>query len=246
MSISTDLEKQLETINTIDDHDVKPPGMPVNAFIKEGESLYAWCRADKKNLTARGLDWNRAELLPSCLGTLRLLQTKWYVERNTYEEALIVWEEKIPAAFDLRDTLLHDFRYAYRNDEEILGLIVSIAHSSSHADVIRDLRYLAELGKEYPAPLVAINYDLDLLGVVATKADMLSELLSLVNGDRGEQSEPKLLRDKAYTLCKDIMDEIRACGQYVFRRNPEREKGYTHVFSHRMCQKMEPGIMQES
>ena len=231
MSILTDMEKQLDTIKGIDNNEARQPGMPVGTFIKEGENLYAWCQADKHDLTNRGLEWQRVELLPSCLGALRLLQSKWYVERNTYEEALVSWNEKSPAAFDLHDTLLHDFRYAYRNDEEILGQLTAIAHNRSYADVIRDLNELAILGKENPAPLVAINFDTDLLGVAVSTADMLNELLFLINGDRGEQSEIRLLRDKAYTLSKSIMDEIRACGQYAFRLTPDRVKGYVNTYA---------------
>ena len=245
MSNLSDLEKQLDTLKGIDNNEVRQPGMPVSAFIKECESLYAWCQADKQGLITHGLEWQRVELLPSCLGALRLLQSKWNVEHNKEQEALKTWNAKLPAAFDLRNTLLHDFRYAYRNDPEIMGLIVSIAHGSSHTDVIQNLNDLAVLGKENPAPLVAINFDTGMLVVAVSTADMLNELLSLINGDHGEQSETRLLRDKAYSLCKSIMDEIRVCGQYVFWHNPDRVKGYISTYVHRIPKKRKFDTIKE-
>jgi len=234
MSNESDLITKLDTISDIDEKDVKQPGMPVSIFIKEGEDLYDWCLADKEVLVAKGLEWEMVEDLPSCLGALREVQTKWNAELNSREEADKSWDEKAPAAYDLRDMLLHDFRYAYRTQYDILGHIAVIAEGSGHSDLIRDLNDLAVLGKENPAALVAINFDRDLLGVAAKTADILNELLAIVNGDRREQSEAKTLRDKAYTLCKGMIDEIRACGQYAFWRSPERVKGYTSAHTRKM------------
>ncbi len=61
-------------------------------------------------------------------------------------------------------------------------------------------------------------------------ADELGVLLAIVNGSREEHSEIKTVRDKAYTLCKGMVDEIRACGQYSFWRNPDRVKGYASAY----------------
>jgi len=234
MSNESDLITKLDTISDIDEKDVKQPGMPVSIFIREGEDLYDWCLADKEVLVARGLEWEMVEDLPSCLGALREVQSKWNTERNSQEEAGKTWGEKTPSACELRDTLLHDFRYAYRSQHDLLGRITVIAEGSGPADLIQDLNDLAILGKENPAPLVAINFDRDLLSVAAKTADILGELLAVVNGERSEQSEAKTLRDKSYTLCKEIIDEIRACGQYAFRRSPERVKGYASAYTRKM------------
>jgi hypothetical protein len=72
--------------------------------------------------------------------------------------------------------------------------------------------------------------DATLLDTAATTADELAALLATVNGERQEHSEIKTLRDRAYTLCKNLVDEIRACGQYALWRNPDRVKGYASEF----------------
>ena len=233
MSNTEDYNQKLDEIRAIDENQVKQPNMPVSIFIQEGEDLYTWCSTDKEILTSKGLDWTKAEDLPVCLGALREAQSQWNAERNTQEEAGKVWRDKAPAAYDMRDTLLHDFHYAFRNDPVLLGRVSAIADGGGHADMIQDLNDLAVLGKENPGLLSAIHFDATLLDEAATTADELGQLLALVNGDRQEHSEIKTMRDKAYTLCKNLIDEIRTCGQYVFWRNEDRVKGYASNYLRR-------------
>ena len=51
-------------------------------------------------------------------------------------------------------------------------------------------------------------------------------LLAAMNGERAENNSAKTIRDKAYTLLKKAVDEIREAGKYVFWKNPDRLKGY--------------------
>lgn len=230
MSNLNDYSEKLEAIKAINENDVKQPNMPVSVFIQEGEDLYKWCHSDKDVLTSKGLDPVTVDELPVCLGALREAQSQWNAERNSQEEAAQNWREESPAAYDLRNTLLHDFRYAYRNREDLLSRVAAIADGTGHADMIQDLNDLAVLGRENPAELGGINFDAALLDQAAQTADELGELLAIVNGSREEHSEIKTIRDKAYTLCKGMVDEIRACGQYAFWRNPDRVKGYASAF----------------
>ena len=86
------------------------------------------------------------------------------------------------------------------------------------------------LGRQNPDPIEAIGMDSTLLETAAATADEMAILLAIVNGERQEHSEVKTIRDKAFTLCKNIVDEIRTCGQYALWRNPDRVKGYASAF----------------
>jgi len=85
---------------------------------------------------------------------------------------------------------------------------------------------IAVLGRENPDPLTAIGFDLTQLDLAATKADELANLLAEANGDKADPNESKIIRDKAYTHMKELVDEIREAGKYVFRNNKNRLKGY--------------------
>ena len=68
--------------------------------------------------------------------------------------------------------------------------------------MIQDLNDLAVLGRENTDPLTAINYDMAKLENAATLADEMAEVLAIANGDKAEQNESKLTRDRAYTHLK--------------------------------------------
>jgi len=50
------------------------------------------------------------------------------------------------------------------------------------------------------------------------------------NGERMNDSQLRVTRDKAYTYLKQAMDEIRRVGQYIFWRNDELQRGYTSKY----------------
>ncbi len=64
--------------------------------------------------------------------------------------------------------------------------------------------------------IVKIGFDLSKLDLAATKAEEMGNLLGLANGDKADQNQSKLLRDKAYTYLKELVDEIRDAGKYLF------------------------------
>ena len=85
---------------------------------------------------------------------------------------------------------------------------------------------LSVLGKDNTTLLQTIGFDLTLLDTAAVKADEMAELLSQATADRADNSAARIIRDKAYTLLKRAVDEVRTVGQYIFWRDETRLKGY--------------------
>lgn len=168
--------------------------------------------------------------LPVRAGALREAQSLWFKDRYSPEEAEEEWKVRSPEAFEFRDELLHSFRFAFRKDEIISARVAAIAEGSSNADMIQDLNDLSVLGKANPEPLKAIGFKMALLDEAAVKADEMADLLASANGDRNEHSEAKTIRDKAYTYLKELVDEVRDAGKYLFWRTPERYKGYVSQY----------------
>ena len=86
------------------------------------------------------------------------------------------------------------------------------------------------IGRTYPEPLEAINFDMTLLDQADAACEELSPLLAVARGEGLEDNEAKLNRDRAYTYLKASVDEIRAFGQYLFWRNPVRARGYASEY----------------
>ncbi|MEW7290636.1 hypothetical protein [Aquimarina sp. 2304DJ70-9] len=221
-------ESKLAVLNTMAINEVKTPNMPVDNALQEAENLFIWASDDKKALIGNsGLDWAKfAKDLPVRAGALRHAQSLWVSERYGQEEANKAWKEQSPKAYELRDDLLDDFRYAFRKRPDLLSRVREIANGQGNADMIQDLSDLSVLGKSNPGELTIAKFKLAKLDIAAQVSNDMAELLAKANGATLENSLAKEIRDKAFTHLKEAVDEIRDAGKYVFKNTPERFKGY--------------------
>ncbi len=230
MSSNSDYLELLDEIQAITPEKTIIPTMPVDVFVQEAEDLFQWCQDDQEALTRAGLDWMNVENLPIRAGACRESQSRWIKERNTRQQDEQAWKEQSPLAFDLRDWLLHTFRYAFRNHEGLLSRVEEIAQGDSNSDMVQDLNDLSVLGKANLDLLAAVGFDAALLDEAALTSDQMGELLGATNGERKKDSDAMIIRDKAFTYLKAPMDEIRNCGKYVFWKNPDRLEGYISAY----------------
>ncbi len=227
-----DLTNVMDALLAIPEEEVKNPPMPVSIAIQEAVDLKIQAEDDKAELESHGLDWNYVEELAVRAGACRQAQSLWAKDYRSQEEAEKEWLEKSPAAFDFRDMLLDAFRYAFRNDDTLLAKVVVIADGTSREDMIQDLNDLAVLGKANAPLLEAIKFDLAQLD---TAEQLATEMAQLLAGAKGEDGATKQLdiRNRAYTFMKQAVDEVRACGKYVFSGDDNRLRGYRSEFMHK-------------
>jgi hypothetical protein len=234
MSNADDFTAIQSMIDAIPDEQIIPPAMPIEVFLQEAENLFLWCADDKEQLSAAGLDWTLVDELPVRSGALRHAESLWYKNRHTHKSAEKEWREKSPTAFDLRSSLLHDLRFAFRNNAGLTGKVRQITGANSHASLIQDLNGLSVLGKSNSGLLTAIGFDMGLLDTAAALSDELADLLARVIAGRATNNTSRITRNKAHTLLKQTVDEIRVCGRYVFWRTPQRSKGYVSHYYKRL------------
>ncbi len=224
MSIQDDYNQQLETIKAITE--MRKPNMPVAVYAQEAQDLLKWCEPDLPRLYEAGLKEEHVETLAARIGALREAQSIWNATRFTSEDAQKKYNEDSPAAYERRDELLHDFRHGYRRDEKLLKRVRAIADGTGDADMLQDLNDLAVLGRENPAPLEGITFDMSKLDEAAKISDELSSLHAVARGEVTVGPETVKIRNQAYTHVKEAVDEIRKCGEYEFWRDKERLRGY--------------------
>lgn len=222
----TDYQAMLEAANALDAAAVKTPYYPVSVYIQEAEDLFHWAQADKAELEAAGLPNTLIDAIPTGAGALREAQSIWMRELKTIEDGERLWKERGPLAYDFRDELLHSFRYAFREREDLLSRVSDIAEGNGAADLVQDLNDLSVLGKDNQDLLTAIGFDLARLDEAATLSDELATIVAQANGDKSSDNPSKLVRDRMYTLLKEKVDMVRDCGKYVFWKNDSRAKGY--------------------
>mgnify|MGYP001796358462 CR=1 FL=1 len=220
----------LDTLKAMPEAEIKPSAMPMDVYLQEAEDLFEWAKGDSKALAAAGLKWSFAEEIPTRAGVLRHAQSIWVKDRKSREEAQQEWFETSPDAYDMRDTLLHDFRFAFRNRPDLLGRVSEVSDGGSHADMIQDLSDLSALGKANPDVLKAIKFDIKNLDDAKKTSDAMASLLARVNGERADNSASRVMRDKAFTYLREVVDEVRATGRYVFWKDENRLRGYRSAY----------------
>lgn len=226
MSYHDDFNVWKDQIESIPANEMKVPNRPVDDIVVRTETLAVNATEDREALEAAGLDVTLIDNLTSMSGALRYCQANWMSEFRAREDAQIAWKEQSPLAYALRDELLHHFSFAYRKRDDILKKVMRIREGASNADMVQDLLEEAVLGEKYPEPLVAINFDLDLLQQARTLSHSMSELLATANGSDGDSSATKILRDKAFTLLNKADSTIREYGRYVFWKDDEKRDRY--------------------
>ena len=227
MSNNEDYLAKLEAIKAIPDEKTLVPNVPVDVFLQSNENLFHWALDDAEQLAAIGITQEMLDDLPVRNGACREAQSIWNKDYHSQQEAQKRWNEESPAAYEQRDHLKHSLRYAFRNDEALMNRVRAIDEGDGHVDMIQDLNDLSVLGRENTELLLALNFDLTVLDTAAALSDQMADLLAEANGDKVVQNESKVIRDKAYTYVKELADEIREAGKYLFWRNQNRYKGYT-------------------
>jgi hypothetical protein len=229
-----DYNAKLPEITVIKDEDIfSQSTIPIEVYLQEAENVYKWCQADKEALIKAMFDWNIVVDLPTRAGALRQAVSNWVAQRFAKQETGMLWKEKSVEIFHTRNMLLHEFRFAYRKNTDILGRINAIAGSQSYAALIQDLNDFAVLGKSSPAALKGINFDMTQLDKAAQMAKDVAGLLAQTTIE-GDTSAAKKIRDQAFTYLKMGVDELCDFGQYLFWKDDARKRGYSSPYLRRV------------
>lgn len=232
MSNKEDFESLQAKYANYSKEDIKEPALPVDIAIDEAMDLSVISDTDREPLGGSDLNLNWIDDLPIRAGGLRYAQTLWAQVQTDKSDAEEEWKTLSAEAFDLRDELLHYFRYAYRNNAKAIAVVNRIGEGYGNADMVQDLSDLALLGQENPNPLAAVHFDTSNLDRAGELANSCGLVLARVNGVKADNSKPaKEMRDRAYTYMKEAVDAIREAGRFVFWKDEERAKHYASAYS---------------
>ncbi|SHK88754.1 hypothetical protein SAMN04488028_110126 [Reichenbachiella agariperforans] len=223
----------LPEIEAISDADTKIPNMPIDKYAQEAANLEVWSLGDIPELTPVGVPQSTFDALPARTGALRHAQSVWMKDRYGREEARHQWDTESPLVIKLKNELEHAFRYGFRKRPDLLAKVQVIEEGTGNEDLVQDLSDLSVLGKNNLDLLTSIGVTAEKLDEAATKSAEMSALLAATTGEAAENNSAKILRDKAYTLLKQAVDEIRAAGKFVFWKDAKRLKGYRSAYHSR-------------
>ena len=236
MTTMDEFKETMAACNALPPENVQSLSIPVNVIAQEAQNLHEVAETDKEELAGAGMDLQCIDQLEKAGMFLRYTEAEWSKVRGNRAEAQQLWNEKSPAGFKLHETLLHNFRFAFRNQDETLARIRSISDGNSNADMIQDLINLSVLGKEYTEDLEKIGFDLTLLDTAEKTAAELTELLARATLNSSEENETLEMRDRAFTHLKALMSEIREYGKFVFHNDKKHLREYTSAYIRKINQ----------
>ncbi|MUP37773.1 hypothetical protein [Labilibaculum euxinus] len=226
MSDQSDLEILLDEINAIANENIKHCDMPFEIYIYEAERLHTRATEDLSKLSAVNMPVGLIDKLHTRTKALSRAQLNWVELTGEKKQAMTNFKAETPALLKLRKHLIDNMQFAFRNDKDLLKKIRDIKKGNSLASIIFDLALLARLGKSNVEALQAINFDLSLCDKATEEYERISSLLAVKDSKMYIPDEMLLIRNKAFTLLKQVVDEIRRYGKFVFRDKPGIVKAY--------------------
>jgi flagellar hook-basal body complex protein FliE len=198
--------------------------IPVSQCLQESRELEEVLKLYGVDLSEKG------DLTKEARDTLKL-------RRAVLEQAENLWfgfrlaltpEEKRQArqdAEDLKRDLVAALRFFLRNDQELQRKVSAIQEGSGLADLLDDLSKLADLTEQHQAALSKAEYPQKQSPATASsQARTLAETLgTTVAIEKASQTAAEAinLRNRAFWSLRELMDEARATGRYVFRKKPK-------------------------
>lgn len=230
MSEQQNYDDSLAKINAVANKDIKSCNMPYGIFIHEAKKTHKVASEDFAVLNALGYQQSSLDELQVLNGAFSVSQMNWETQSTKQKDAQEKWKKNAPAMNEFINDLYDSMRFAYRKDERLLSVLDEIKEGESNADAVMDLGRLGTLGKDNPEPLTAIGFDLTRCDTALVESERMANLLAEVNGNMYVDDENKVIRDKAFTLVKKLVDEVRDYGKFAFRKDENRAKLYASKY----------------
>lgn len=209
----------------------RPDKMPVATYNAEAEALYHSCQEDREELEAYGLDWELVNDLQLRVGALRHAESLWGArKRRSMRNLLEKWEQLRVEALKIMKILLPAYRHAFCNEPVTLGKLKGIARSCSKVEFLSRLGLLIGIGRGNLEELERVGFEVSLI----RELDELYAEMSKVHGKKLSEekrtSEDLIIRNKAYTYLKELVDEIKRVAGAALWNKPDRLDYYHSTY----------------
>ncbi len=232
MGISEEYLTLIDQINARTEESNHKINMALATYIGEAETAVQVATEDSEQLSASGYDLTKISLISNLTVALREVQSLWELQRFETIADKKTWNNKVTSASDFQEFCLHAMEFAFRDDEYLLGRVEAIREGGGDANLVQDLNDISVLALEHSQLFAHIKFDMVHFTTAASLSEELSKQLAQKQSLTGS-SELRERRDKAYSWLSELIDELYACGQYVFWKDLERKKLYSSAFLRR-------------
>jgi hypothetical protein len=213
------------------------PNMPVATFANECEELRETALKDTPFYINRRIDIAvMADTLDKAVGALRAAELKWSNDAVETKEAASRWKELQEEAYDLRDEALYCLDYILdENDHDSIRRLEEIEKGSGNTDMIMDLGKLGRFCREHDEQLdEEVGFSEQMIDRLDELYTILTDIYGKVSSDKKDRNEARILRDRAFTYCKQLERKIKKAAKLALRKHPELLERYRSEYQHKL------------
>ncbi|MCT4648174.1 MAG: hypothetical protein N4A74_24510 [Carboxylicivirga sp.] len=231
MTTQTLQENLLEQAEALTKDQNRKIHMPVDVFLSEVRHLLAACEQDHDLLVTHGLV---ATLIPEAevlFGLSEEAHLNWKKLSREQEPARIIWNERKNEIKETRDTLLTDYRYVFHKDKIIRQKLKARNFSNMYKNMIGDVEMLVYIGQHHPDQMNILDYKPGYLANVRSTIQEWRKILSNKNASQNGARKWKDQRERLLSLLKQRVEDIRWCGKFLWRNDPQKQAAYISLYN---------------
>ncbi len=192
--------------------------------------MYDRASKDLKQLSVCGISEETLNDLRMRTEACRFIYLQWKFLSKEKRVNSTKWAKLSPQAFELKDDLIHTFLYAFRNYPELISTLRDIKKGNTQANLIQNLNNLSMLGLAHLDKLEAVNIDKETLTKASELSKSMAKILAAYHSEKANSDLIKEQHMKAFTYTKELVDEIRLAGKYIFWKDEKRLKQYASAY----------------
>lgn len=231
MAYTPELQKIFDEIKALPPATARPIDIPIRPFFQIASQIIESGKREIVELKKYNYNESKFARMELLIAVLRELSGSFNDVQFDQPEFLGVFLKLREEAELLRFEMLSALELLGRDDLLLLTKIGKIHEGSSHSDLIQDLTDAKIICESQIEKLKNINFDPSILDRVPELSSQLSSLLAKATMDKSLSSELRLERDKAYTLLRDLLQELVSTARYAFRNDPARGSKFSLSYS---------------
>lgn len=215
------LEQIAELLRNIDVDALLEPKVQLSSVLEEARELHETLarQAVRDRMRGVGVSDSACEELGTIITALAESERRWCAARDAHKTARQAQAEAF--GYALRDEMVAACRF-HLDGVEVLELLARVTDGENARDLVQDLRELATFLCEH-APAFAKDCTFDALAC-AEEASELASAVALELEPEPIALEQLELRDRAFTLLCDRVQQLRLAGAYAYRGTLEARR----------------------
>ncbi len=198
--------------------------IPISIYLEEAEGIYEVLTRKLDEMENGGFDPAIAELYYRRIASARSAQSAMKLNATVKKMSQKHFKKLHAEAVLLREHILARFKMLVAQQPQHAILIEGISKNKRIGDTIQDLFELGKAGEHVAEDLKKMKVTATDLNRAKELGTTLGRIHAAANLDSQTHSAPRIIRDKAFTLLYESLQQIREWAKIIYKYNPQVKK----------------------